>query len=42
MSYQPRNILLDLYFSINEITKEKLDCFENKTTNLSIFRKKIL
>ena len=32
-----------IYFAINNITKEKLDYFENKTgTNLSIFREKIL
>ena len=32
-----------IYFAFNDITKEKLDYFENKTgTNLSIFREKIL
>ena len=31
-----------IYFGINEITKQKLDYFENKTgTNLSIFRNNI-
>ena len=37
-----QNLKLNVYFSINEITKEKLDLIEKKTKlNLSRFKKKL-